>query len=89
MYKQCRKDSKYKGELIKEKGESALYTPQTHTSPLTPPTAVTLFGILKTLQIEIKISNYNVNCKINFKFESKIAACTPAIISVVGGWCLI
>ena len=23
MYKQCRKDSKYKGELIKEKGESA------------------------------------------------------------------
>lgn len=29
MYKQCRKDSKYKGELIKEKGESALYTPQT------------------------------------------------------------
>ena len=34
MYKQCRKDSKYKGELIKEKGESALYTPQTHTNPL-------------------------------------------------------
>ncbi len=45
MYKQCRKDSKYKGELIKEKGESALYTPQTHTNPVTPPTAVTLFGI--------------------------------------------
>ena len=41
MYKQCRKDSKYKGELIKEKGESALYAPQTHTTPLIPPTAVT------------------------------------------------
>ena len=45
MYKQCRKDSKYKGELIKEKGESALYTPQTHTNPVTPPTAVTPLGI--------------------------------------------
>lgn len=45
MYKQCRKDSKYKGELIKEKGESALYTPQTHTNPVIPPTAVTPLGI--------------------------------------------
>lgn len=45
MYKQCRKDSKYKGELIKEKGESALYTPQTHTNPATTPTAATPLGI--------------------------------------------